>query len=293
MHASNERQLEAARSRYPDCRGVIAFDAQCDERGSEGWAFRLVKVSVDDIPSSIEDGCGDVSCGVTMTVALVSREADGSLASAPAGIERVGLPSNESLVLRLVDLNGDGKREALVRQQGSCNAPTGDNRSVFGRVGGALVDVLPFAHAQIGDVEDKDGDGIVDVSTSGPYDIVVHPLGPEYPLRDMFLAHGRRDGFPVLDDAVSRESLADTCRAWPRALPAALKKADRFEIFTAIVCARARGASAAEVQAALRAACQRVDDVWTSEVWFTLESRRCCWSGLYDVAAETPPVHLE
>jgi hypothetical protein len=139
-------------------------------------------------------------------------------------------------------------------------------------------------------VEDVDGDGRPDLWTRGPYASIRRLTGSseqaEPILPALFVLHSTNAGTFAGDDGVARAVVASLC---PRGatLDHALAAPELDEAEArAIVCARVRGATEADVQKALGVRCTQFVSV-AAEV-----TRDHCPSWTKELAATTPPVVL-
>jgi hypothetical protein len=150
--------------------------------------------------------------------------------------------------------------------------------------------VVPWSALAVSSVEDVDGDGRLDLWTRGPYAGLEIPdaLGSHGLIPPFFLAHGLPGTAPTLGDPAARRSVERTCS--PRhsfVVEACIKHTDYYSfdgLGLAVVCARARGASAEAVERDLGTCCHSYVE--------KPEKIDQCPSSLLAAAAVEPPVLL-
>jgi hypothetical protein len=207
---------------------------------------------------------------VGWVVVLVHGE-NGSLVTQELPFDRIGQGVHASVIqssgfgeryisaLVFGDIDGDGDPEVFV--SGGYNQEGPD--PVWGRVftfkNGAIRDYAPGF--EVRGAADVDHDGRLDLMTPGPYATIKAKWNGVYAyalIGGVFTAHALAGGTFSMTDAVAKSGLLKEC---PRKAPLAIGQSfDIDQTSHDIVCARAWGATEAEIRSALAKGCKSWDD---------------------------------
>ncbi|MDI1479251.1 hypothetical protein [Polyangium sp. y55x31] len=195
--------------------------------------------------------------------------------------------------VRFMDLDSDGAPEAFVMVRGQHDkAPPFSRGRVFTFRSGHIEPYGPLAGVIVQDIRDLDGDGRLDATSFGPFDIVAdhcdsgigfRETGPELPL------HGLPGGAFAWDDAMTRAALKDVCPARPSTfvLPPGVLPENPDRPLSAghrVACARLWGANTEWIEAQLARECP-------PRPGRPCEAQSCRDADyLHDFAKATPPV---
>lgn len=268
----------------------------CIDGDRGGWALR-----VDDAIKTFDEYAPDQE-ELGFEIVLVHRDEHGALTSYPLPHDTLhpeGGPPMDVAVTRtpywgsrsidklvIGDIDGDRDPEAFVT--GSIHEE-GPNPPWRVLVQFSAPAIRPYPGAKdiaVIDVEDVDADGRLDVLTSGAYARVeaASAIGSTYEaVGGIFVAHALPDGGLVQDDAIAKVRLKKTC---PKRQPIALSPdwVQPVDAVQQIVCARAWGASEADVMKELRPRCVAYEDDFTDATH--------CPTALVDAAKVTPVLKL-
>jgi hypothetical protein len=182
--------------------------------------------------------------------------------------------------LEVSDLDGDGDPEAFVFGGSADEGPDETWFELLTFKNGRIESYAPAKGIEIADVQDVDGDGRFDLLSPGPYNRVTQAsaLGGTFPaFGGALVMHTLPDGTFSATDAVAKDFLKKEC-------PLQKPPLGPESTFNDILCARAWGASEADVMKALNARCKVWDEVRMNPA--------ICLNGFKDAAAIAPPILL-
>ncbi len=258
------------------------FDVACksfEEGDAEAtWGFHARAVTVDP-----------TSCEWSAVFDLERFRGGASLRLADASyavVEGMYTKYNRLEIDRLADYDGDGVEEVLVHHDWRFHEGGDEHRvGVFTVKQGAVVSYPPAASLRVVSAEDVDHDGRPDLWLRGPYERVeaTDHLGNDRPMAPVaILAHALPGGTFSMTDHVAKSASLRVCPAKPKLAFTATDLGYPGDVAAHdIVCARLWGATQAEVDAAIAAACTGIDgDIERCDTWAP------------ELAAVTPPFTL-
>jgi hypothetical protein len=238
-----------------------------------GWALR-----VDDafaVSSEYMSGQTDIG----FEVVLVHRDAAGALSTYALPHDTWHPDGGPSLdvAISLIDYYGsrsihtlvvgdiDGNRDPEIFLAGGIHeeGPDPGWTLLLSFKDGAIGPYAGAKDVDVNGVEDVDHDGRLDLLTSGRYSGIEanSQIGSSYPvIEGLFVAHTLSDGGFSMTDSVAKAALKKTCpKKEPISLPPDTEWVEPTDAAKQVLCARAWGASEADVLKQMKARCTKYD----------------------------------
>jgi len=255
------------------------------------WGYRIARIHVEPVPAP-ETGHEKLPCDPEHDVELVRQDRTGTkvLANANETLQydwRTKL--NEISLEALTDYDGDGEIEIFrAHNQQATEAEDQHEAAVLTFKDGNLTPYPPAANLSIVVPRDVDGDGRLDLLSSGPYANVrsFNALGNgEDLVSAVFAYHSLSDGTFALDDAAAIDFTRSQCPSPPKAVSLTLEDTTGGspDLADQLVCARLWGVSRAKIEAAWNAVCKDFD---------ASENPFACKEWPLDLAKVTQPFQL-